>query len=165
MATPAPRSNAFAPTESSPEGKFPLDGTRFGRPSSSGISKSQGEEDGVTEPFVVRPDRPIADLRELDLRQLFALNILLQLVDGMLTYRAELLGFHEANPLVSASMGTLGLGPALLLFKAQACGFLVLLRWKAPPTLGALALWSTALGYSFLAVVPWLGKFLAFSLN
>jgi len=127
--------------------------------------RSSGEEDGVTEPGIFKADRRILEVCDLDLRRLFALNILLQLVDGVLTYRAEPLGFHEANPLVSASMATLGLGSALLLFKAQACGFLVLLRWKAPPVLGALALWSTALGYSFLAVVPWLGKFLAFSLS
>ena len=119
----------------------------------------------MTEPCVVETGRRIPDVRDLDLRQLLALNILLQLVDGILTYRAQSLGFHEANPLVSASMGTLGLGSALLLFKAQACGFLVLLRRKAPPALGVVALWSTALCYSFLAVVPWLGKFLAFSLS
>ena len=118
----------------------------------------------MTEPYVVEAVRRTPNVRDLDLRQLLALNILLQLVDGILTYRAESLGFYEANPLVSASIGTLGLGSALLLYKAQACGLLVLVRRKAPPALGVVALWSTAISYSFLAVVPWLGKFLAFSL-
>ena len=101
---------------------------------------------------------------DLYLRQLFAVNILLQLVDGLLTYRAGPLGFHEGNPLVSASMVTLGFGWALVLYKANACGLLVLVRRSAPPALGAFALWATAMGVFFLAVVPWLGKFMAFAL-
>jgi hypothetical protein len=120
----------------------------------------------VTEPCVPKtadgwwPSSPT----DLHLRELFAVNILLQLVDGVLTYRAEMLGFYEGNPLVSASMGTLGFGSALLLFKAHACGLLLLLRRSAPPSLGAPALWATAIGYLFFAVVPWLGKFTAFAL-
>lgn len=103
------------------------------------------------------------DPLELDLRQLFALNVLLQLVDGLLTYQALQIGFPEGNPLLKASMATVGSGSALLLFKANACGLLLLLRRCAPPLLGASVLRGMALGVSLLAVVPWLGKYLAFA--
>ena len=99
---------------------------------------------------------------ELDLRKLFALNILLQLVDGLLTYRGIAIGFAEGNPILSASMATVGSATAIMLYKSSACGALLVLRRGAPPTLGARALWWTAVGYVLLAVVPWLGKLLAF---
>ncbi|MET0153032.1 MAG: hypothetical protein ABW298_10555 [Candidatus Binatia bacterium] len=101
------------------------------------------------------------DRVDLDLRKLFALNVLLQLGDGMLTYQALQFGFPEGNPLIKASMATVGSGPALLLFKANACGLLLLLRRSAPPLLGASVLRGVALGVALLAVVPWLGKYLA----
>jgi hypothetical protein len=103
------------------------------------------------------------DPLELDLRQLFALNVLLQLVDGLLTYQALQIGFPEGNPLLKASMATVGVGSALLLFKANACALLLLLRRSVPPLLGASVLRGVALGVSLLAVVPWLGKYLAFA--
>jgi hypothetical protein len=103
------------------------------------------------------------DSLEIDLRQLFALNVLLQLVDGLLTYRALQIGFPEGNPLIEVSMAVMGPGSALLLFKAHACGLLLLLRRSVPPLLGALALRAVAVGVSLLAVVPWLGKYLAFA--
>jgi hypothetical protein len=102
-----------------------------------------------------------ADALELDLRKLFALNVLLQLVDGLLTYQALQIGFPEGNPLIKASMATVGTGSALLLYKANACGFLLLLRRSVPPILGASVLRGVALTVSLLAVVPWLGKYLA----
>lgn len=110
-----------------------------------------------------KPDAPAIDAVEMSLRQLFALNVLLQLVDGLLTYRALQIGLPEGNPLLSASMATLGPGSALLLFKANACGVLLLLRRSAPPLLGTRALLTVALGVALLAVVPWLGKYLAFA--
>ncbi len=103
------------------------------------------------------------DRLEFDLRRLFALNVLLQLVDGLLTYRALQLGFPEGNPLLKLSMATVGSGTALLLFKANACGFLLLLRRCVPPLLGTRVLRAVALGVALLAVVPWLGKYLAFA--
>ena len=101
------------------------------------------------------------DPLELDLRKLFALNVLLQLVDGLLTYQALQIGFPEGNPLIKASMATLGSGSALLLYKANACGLLLLLRRCVPPLLGTNVLRGVAIGVSLLAVVPWLGKYLA----
>jgi hypothetical protein len=103
------------------------------------------------------------DLSEIDLRKLFALNVLLQVVDGLLTYRALGIGLPEGNPLITASMATVGPGSALLLFKANACGLLLLLRRSVPPVLSAGALRAVALGVALLAVVPWLGKYLAFA--
>jgi hypothetical protein len=100
---------------------------------------------------------------ELDLRQLFALNVLLQLVDGLLTYRALPIGLPEGNPLILVGMAILGPGSALLLFKANACGLLLVLRRFVPPLLGVYALRTVALGVALLAVVPWLGKYLAFA--
>jgi hypothetical protein len=99
---------------------------------------------------------------ELDLRRLFALNVLLQLVDGFITHQALQIGFFEGNPIVRESMSALGPGWALLLFKAKACAFLLLLRRSVPPELGKQALWWVAVGYALLAIVPWLGLFLAF---
>jgi hypothetical protein len=103
------------------------------------------------------------DPLEIDLRQLFALNVLLQLVDGLLTYGGLQLGFPEGNPLINVSMANVGPGSTLLLFKANACGLLLLLRRSVPPPLGARALRAVALGVALLAVVPWLGKYLAFA--
>ena len=100
---------------------------------------------------------------ELDLRQLFALNILLQIVDGILTYSALQLGMTEGNPLLSASMETVGIGSALLLYKSTACGLLLLVQRRLRPTLGGPVLLGLATATVLLALVPWLGKILAFS--
>lgn len=98
---------------------------------------------------------------ELALADLFALNVLLQIVDGLLTYRALGVGLAEGNPLLSASIATIGPGSALLLFKAKACGYLVLIRRGASPTFVGPVLHAIALGYTLLAIVPWVGKLLA----
>lgn len=99
-----------------------------------------------------------ASANDRSLQDLFALNVLLQLADGLLTYQALLAGFTEANPILNGSMATLGAGSALMLFKAQACGFLLLIRRSAPPALGSWVLRWTAVAYALAAVVPWLGK-------
>jgi hypothetical protein len=103
------------------------------------------------------------DALELDLRKLFALNVLLQLVDGLLTYRALEIGFLEGNPLLRVWMALVGAGSALLLFKANACGLLLVVRRGVPPLLGARLLRGLAVGVALMAVVPWLGKYLAFA--
>jgi uncharacterized protein DUF5658 len=100
---------------------------------------------------------------ELDLADLLALNILLQIVDGVLTYRALPLGFAEGNPILGSTIAALGPGVALLLFKAKACGLLLLIRWRASPLLVAPLLNGIAVGTTLLAVVPWLGKLAAFA--
>jgi len=92
---------------------------------------------------------------------LFAVNVLLQIVDGLLTYNSLPFGFHEGNPLIGASMMTLGPATALMLFKAHACGLLLLISRGASPVFVARALQGTAIGYALLAIVPWIGKLLA----
>jgi hypothetical protein len=101
---------------------------------------------------------------DVALANLFALNVLLQIVDGFLTYRALPLGFGEGNPILSASMATVGPGAALLLFKAKACGLLLLIRRSASPLLVSPVLHGLALGITLLAIVPWVGKLLAIAL-
>jgi hypothetical protein len=95
------------------------------------------------------------------LADLFALNVLLQIVDGILTYNALGLGFPEGNPLLGASIVTLGPASALLLFKAKACGLLLLIRRSSSTLFVERALQGTALSYALFAIVPWVGKLLA----
>ena len=102
-----------------------------------------------------------AERTALLIADLFALNILLQIVDGLITYQSLALGFGEGNPLLRASMATHGTGVTLLLFKAYACGLLLLVRRGTSPKLGTYALFTTALGCALFAIVPWVGKLLA----
>jgi Domain of unknown function (DUF5658) len=112
-----------------------------------------------TVPAASGPGRPGSTI-EIDVQELFAVNILLQITDGLLTYQALRFGFAEANPILNGSMATLGSGTALLLFKAQACGLLMLVRRNVPPVFGSRVLRCTAVGYVLAAVLPWIGKFL-----
>lgn len=98
---------------------------------------------------------------ERTLRELFALNVLLQLFDGFVTYQALQLGFDEGNPILRAAFVTLGTGPTLVLFKAKACGFLLLLRRTAPPAISAPAMRFVAIVYALGSLGPWLGSLLA----
>ena len=93
-------------------------------------------------------------------RQLFVLNIALQLFDGVATYH----GVHmwgEGNPLILSAMGTLGVGATLLLFKAKACGFLVLLHRQGASRLAHDTLIVLATAYTALSFVPWTVRFLS----
>ena len=94
---------------------------------------------------------------ERELRELFALNVLLQLFDGMVTYQGLRLGLSEGNPIVAASFATLGVGASLLLFKAQACGMLFLLCRFLPGHFAGRVLWLLAVAYSLCSVAPWYG--------
>jgi hypothetical protein len=92
--------------------------------------------------------------------QLFLLNVALQIFDGVATYEGVRLGWDEGNPLLVTAFAYLGVGPALLLFKAKACGLLVVLhrcahRPGVPAVLGLLA--GT---YAMFSLVPWTAKFL-----
>ena len=73
---------------------------------------------------------------ETHLYRLLILNLALQLFDGVATYQGLRLGFREANPLLLSAFDLIGVGPALLLFKAKACGLLVLLHRATPPRIG-----------------------------
>jgi hypothetical protein len=93
---------------------------------------------------------------ERALADLFALNLLLQIFDGIVTYQALNLGVGEGNPILRSSIETVGLGPALLLYKAHACGLLLLVRRAAPAPLSATALRASAAAYLLCSLLPWL---------
>jgi hypothetical protein len=94
------------------------------------------------------------------LHQLFLLNIALQLFDGVATYQGLRLNWCEGNPLLVATMPALGIGTTLLLFKAKACGFLVLLRRAGDRSLpyAQESLIAIATAYTFLSFVPWMSR-------
>lgn len=96
---------------------------------------------------------------EMQLYRLLILNLALQLFDGVATYQGLRLGFREANPILASAFGLLGVGPALLLFKAKACGLLVLLHRATPARVGITVLRALAVVYCVLSLAPWLGKF------
>lgn len=101
------------------------------------------------------------------LDRLLFLNLALQTFDGVATYQGLRLGFAEANPILLAAFHLVGVGPALLLFKAKACGLLVLLHRVAPARLGIAVLRGLAAVYCVLSLAPWLSKFaaLAFAMH
>jgi hypothetical protein len=91
--------------------------------------------------------------------RLLVLNLALQLFDGVATYQGLRLGVREANPLLVGAFGLLGVGPTLLLFKAKACGLLVLLHRATPARVGVTVLRALAAVYCIFSLGPWLGKF------
>ena len=93
--------------------------------------------------------------------QLVLLNVALQIFDGIATYEGLRLGWHEGNPLLVAAFAWIGIGPALLLFKAKACALLMVLhrfshRPGVPAVLGLLAG-----AYGMFSLVPWTAKFVS----
>jgi hypothetical protein len=88
--------------------------------------------------------------------KLFLLNICLQVFDGVATYQGVTTGAREGNPLIAMAMANLGIGSALLLFKAKACGCLVLLRRIGDRPMVTVALGGVAAAYGILSFVPWL---------
>jgi hypothetical protein len=98
---------------------------------------------------------------ETHLYQLLILNVALQLFDGVATYQGLRFGVREANPILVAAFGLLGVGPALVLFKAKACGLLVLLHRATPARVGVTVLRALAAVYCLLSLGPWLGKFVS----
>jgi hypothetical protein len=92
---------------------------------------------------------------------LLLLNLALQLFDGVATYNGMSLGWLEANPLLVNAFAALGLVPALLLFKALACGLLLLLYRTAPRWLMNHSLRVLAAVYCVCSLGPWLAKFIA----
>jgi hypothetical protein len=98
---------------------------------------------------------------EMHLYRLLILNLALQLFDGVATYQGLRMGFREANPILIAAFDFLGVLPALLLFKAKACGLLVLLHRATPARVGITVLRALAAIYCVLSLGPWLGKFVS----
>jgi hypothetical protein len=99
------------------------------------------------------------------LGDLLLLNLALQLFDGIATYQGLQVGFQEGNPLLLAVFDEIGVGPALLLFKAKACGLLLLVQQKAPAALGVRVLRFLAAVYCLLSLGPWLFMFLRLALG
>jgi hypothetical protein len=102
---------------------------------------------------------------ETQLYRLFILNVALQMFDGVATYQGLRLGVREANPILVAAFDVLGVGPALLLFKAKACGLLILLHRATPARVGLLVLRALAGVYCLFSLGPWLGKFVALAFS
>ena len=90
--------------------------------------------------------------------QLFLLNITLQAFDGAATYFGIRHPWYEANPIVGAVMGQIGIGTALLLLKGGACAALVLLRSMAGQPIATRALTVVAIAYTCLSFIPWTAK-------
>jgi len=95
---------------------------------------------------------------ERRLHQLFLLNLCLQLFDGVATYEGIQHHWAEGNPILVSWMPYLGTGGTLLLFKAKACGFLVILRRLAGESFVYEALLMLATVYTFLSFIPWLTR-------
>ena len=92
------------------------------------------------------------------LHQLFVLNLALQVFDGVATYQ----GLHlwgEANPLLAAMMSSFGAGVTLLVFKAKACGLLVLLRRLGHHAFVTDSLVVLATVYTFFSFIPWMMRY------
>jgi hypothetical protein len=106
--------------------------------------------------IVLAPGLGVAS--QVVLHQLLLLNIALQLFDGVASYHG-VPWWGEANPLIYEAMVALGIGPALLLYKAKACGFLLLVRRLSDPG-ATLAVYSlVAVAYGTLSFLPWLVRF------
>ena len=93
------------------------------------------------------------------LHQLFVLNVALQLFDGIATWQGHFI-WGEGNPMMHVMMTSLGVSSALVLFKAKACAFLVILRrcWRHPEAYDALLV--LAVFYTTFSLVPWLARFM-----
>lgn len=97
---------------------------------------------------------------EIRLHQLFVLNVALQLFDGIATWQGVRL-WGEGNPVLQVLMASLGVEVALLLFKAKACAFLVVLRrcWRYREAYDALLVLATF--YASFSFLPWMGRFVS----
>jgi len=97
--------------------------------------------------------------------RLFVLNIALQAFDLIATYQGLQLGWREANPIIVAAFDYVGTGPALVLFKLKACGFLLFLRYLGDEGLVTTAMHLTAGTYAALSLGPWLAKYVGLLLG
>ena len=95
---------------------------------------------------------------EKRLHDLFVLNLALQVFDGIATYQGLQHHWAEGNPLIVSWIPFLGTGGTLLLFKAKACGFLVLLRRLGSHPLVYESLVVLATVYTFFSFIPWLSR-------
>ncbi len=89
--------------------------------------------------------------------QLFLLNLCLQMFDGVATYQG-VLHWGEGNPLLLSWMALIGIGPALLIFKAKACGLLVVLRRFGGRRVVHHAFVALAAVYTTFSFIPWITR-------
>ncbi len=94
------------------------------------------------------------------LHQLFVLNLALQLFDGVATYQGARF-WGEGNPMLASLIPYLGITLTLLVFKAKACGFLVLLRRLGHRPFVYESMLVLATVYGCLSFVPWMARFLS----
>jgi len=92
------------------------------------------------------------------LHELFMLNVMLQVFDGVATYQGLQYHWAEGNPILISWMPFLGAGATLLLFKAKACGFLVVLRRLGNRAFVYESLVVLATIYGFFSFIPWLAR-------
>ncbi len=98
----------------------------------------------------------MSDTSERALGALLAINLLLQILDGVATHAGVSAGFPEGNPIVVRAAALLGLGPALLLLKLQACAWLCLVcTLRRRCALAAPALVVSATVYLAMSAGPW----------
>jgi|SRR5579862_669359 len=90
---------------------------------------------------------------------LFVLNVALQLFDAVATYEGLSVGWREGNPILVSAFAYFGIVPALLLFKAKACGLLFLLNRNPEHYLVVPALSVLASVYTAMSLLPWVWKF------
>ena len=95
------------------------------------------------------------------LHQLFLLNLCLQIFDGIATYEGMQHHWNEGNPLLLQWMPFIGTGATLLLFKANACGYLVILRRLASQPFVYESLVALATVYTFFSFIPWMVRLLS----
>ena len=94
--------------------------------------------------------------KEHVLKALLFINLWLQAFDGAATYMGVTIGYGEGNPLVAATFGHIGVGPALFLAKAFACaGLLFIWHYRTRSTLAGPALAGTAITYLLASFAPW----------
>ena len=86
---------------------------------------------------------------------LVALNLVLQLFDGLATYVGLHVGFGEGNPILEWAFGLVGPGSALLLFKLNACACLLLIWYLRQSRLAVPALVLCAALYIACELAPW----------
>ncbi len=104
---------------------------------------------------------PVRTMSSERVHQIFLLNLSLQLFDGVATYQGLRFHWTEGNPLLLASIPYLGVGATLLLFKAKACGFLVVLRRLGGQPLVYESFVGLATVYVFLSFIPWMTRLLS----
>ena len=94
--------------------------------------------------------------KEHILKALLFINLWLQAFDGVATYMGVTIGYGEGNPLVAATFGHIGVGPALCLAKAVACASLLFIwHYRGRSALAGPALAGTAITYLLASFAPW----------